>query len=207
MKTFLLITQKNEMLLIILIVITNMTNVDRCIQKWRNYDETLRGLRANMIKHNVKDVNNPLTLYDLIHLLPDEKLEHKDCIKVHKWMSGRCCHVLPRWCYELLPIEMTELLHTFDITDKEHAVMQQFNMCELKQQVFKNHFLIEDITEKRYKKNWAFAYLYTKRWGFNTFAIRSKLNHDVLHHIWEYWCDVVRFDFEKYERLHYLYGV
>lgn len=184
-----------------------MTNMDRCIQKWRNYEDTLRDIRTYLIKYHMKDVNTPLTLYDLIHLSSDEKQEHKDCIKAHTWLSGRCCHVLPRWCYELLPTEMIELIHTFDITDKEHAIMQQFNFCELKQQVFKNHFLIQDIQDKRYKKNWAYAYLYTKRWGFNTFSIRCKLNDDVLHHIWEYWCDIVRFDFEKYNRLHYLYGI
>lgn len=181
---------------------------DRCIQKWRNYEDTLLKIRAYLIKCRVNDDNTPLTLYDLLHLTPNEKLEHEDCVKVHKWLYGKnCCHILPRWCYELLPTEMIQLIHTFDITHREYEVMQQFNMCELKEQVIKNHFRIQDIQDKRYKKNWAYAYLHTKRWGFKMFSMRCKLNDDVLYHIWEYWCDVIRCDFANYDRLHYLYGM
>jgi hypothetical protein len=185
-----------------------MTMVERCMQKWRDYDETIAHIR--MYLDRVYGSKQSFHMNDLMHLTAEEKLKHEDCIRAHQWLSRSgegLIYPLPRWKYELMPTNIIELIHTRNITQSEYRVMQTFTMNELKTLVLKNHHINPCPFNTRYKKNWAFSYLYTKRWAFNAFAIRSKLPYDVLQYIREFWYDTSGIIHEKQSLMHDLYAM
>lgn len=87
----------------------------------------------------------------------------------------------------LLSHNITPILYSYYHTPEVIEIMQQ-PIKQLKQLVAMNHFPLEQIPHEHraYKYYWAKAYLETKKWGFNTFALRSKLNNDVLRYIRSY---------------------
>jgi len=78
-----------------------------------------------------------------------------------------------------LPPFQTYLLHRYYHLPQEEELMA-LSLDELKTLVLSNHYPLENIRNPDYKCYWVKAYVHTKRWGFNTFAKRSKLPEDVL---------------------------
>lgn len=85
----------------------------------------------------------------------------------------------------ILVNDIPSLIYSFYHTPPMEEIMQQ-SIEQLQPLVLMNHFPLERIRDKAYKYYWAKAYLETKKWGFNTFAMRSKLNNDVLRYIRSY---------------------
>lgn len=85
----------------------------------------------------------------------------------------------------ILVNDIPSLIYSFYHTPPLEEIMQQ-PIEQLQPLVVLNHFPNEDLPDKAYKYYWAKAYLETKKWGFNTFALRSALNDDVLRHIRSY---------------------
>lgn len=85
----------------------------------------------------------------------------------------------------LLSHNITPILYSYYHTPEIEEIMQR-PIKQLKRLVLMNHFPIERIRDKTYKYYWTKAYIETKKWGFNTFALRSKLNNDVLRYIRSY---------------------
>lgn len=87
----------------------------------------------------------------------------------------------------LLSRNITPILYSFYHTPLIEEVMQQ-PIEQLLVLIALNHFPLEHIPpeHRAYKYYCVKAYLETKKWGFNTFALRSTLNDDVLRHIRSY---------------------
>lgn len=87
----------------------------------------------------------------------------------------------------LLTHNITPILYSYYHTPEVIEIMQQ-PIEQLKQLAAMNHFPLEQIPREHraYKYYWTKAYMETKKWGFNTFALRSRLNNDVLRYIRSY---------------------
>lgn len=83
---------------------------------------------------------------------------------------------------ELMSKEMVDIIHMRSITPKVWEIMENYSLNELKKLVSRNYYPVNTLY-KSFKKNWAKAYLETFKWSFNVFAIRSRLNDDVLRKI------------------------
>jgi len=94
---------------------------------------------------------------------------------------------IPRCVIEVLDHHAINALKNRTI-GTEVEVMNQYTIQELKILVPKNYG--EVWGNKKYKKNWARAFIYTQKYSFNVFAIHSKkndiLNEDVLNVIRQY---------------------
>lgn len=82
----------------------------------------------------------------------------------------------------LMPKERVDIIHMRSITPEVWEIMEKYSLNELKHLVIINYYPV-DTMYKAFKKNWAKAYLQTFQWSFNVFAIRSRLNDDVLRKI------------------------
>lgn len=87
----------------------------------------------------------------------------------------------------LLSHNITPILYSYYHTPEIVEIMRQ-PIKQLKQLVAMNHFPLEQIPHEHraYKYYWTKAYLETKKWGFTTFALRCRLNNDVLRYIRSY---------------------
>ena len=99
-------------------------------------------------------------------------------IHAHRWDCDD--YPVPRYISILMPKELVDLIHTRSITREQQEVMDTYTLAELKKRVIANYYRVSHIPYKPFKKNWAAAYIETKKWSFNTFATRSELNEDVL---------------------------
>jgi hypothetical protein len=94
--------------------------------------------------------------------------------------------ILRRHYYETLDQSIVNLIYSWAYTVEEKMVMKQYTRKQLQTLVSQNYYPLEFIINKTLKYHWAKAYIYTKRWGFNTFAIRSTLPDDILRGIHSY---------------------
>jgi hypothetical protein len=85
---------------------------------------------------------------------------------------------IPRCVIEVLDEHALQALKKRPIGTEVEEVMNHYTMQELKILVQKNYG--EVWGNKNYKKNWARAFLYTKKYGFNVFAIHMT-KHDILY--------------------------
>ena len=85
---------------------------------------------------------------------------------------------IPRCVIELLDEHALQALKKRPIGTEVEEVMNHYTMQELKILVQKNYG--EVWGNKNFKKNWARAFLYTKKYGFNVFAIHMT-KHDILY--------------------------
>lgn len=90
---------------------------------------------------------------------------------------------ISRLSSELMSKDLINIIHSRNITPEVWDIMEKYTLQELKKLVVSNYYPIHKIIYKPFKKNWAKAFLETKKWSFNVFAIRSILNDDVLRHI------------------------
>lgn len=88
-----------------------------------------------------------------------------------------------RLCSELMSQELIDVIYMRSVTPEIADIMEKYKMKELKRLVILNHYPIDKIIYKPYKKNWAKALFETKKWGFNVFAMKSMLNDDIVRHI------------------------
>ena len=56
-----------------------------------------------------------------------------------------------------------------------------YTLKELKVMCYKNHVI--SVGNKKYKINWIRAYIRSRDWGFNVFALRNTLNEDTVRYI------------------------
>lgn len=82
--------------------------------------------------------------------------------------------------------EVLTLVDMLGLSNAETEVMNQYTIHELRRLCYRNHVVW--ITDKKYKKSWARAFLASKRWSFNVFAMRSKLHNDLLREI-KHWLE------------------
>ena len=95
---------------------------------------------------------------------------------------------IPRCVIEVLDHHALNALKKRPIGTEVEEVMNQYTIQELKILVHKNYG--EVWGNKNYKKNWARAFIYTKKYSFNVFAMNSTKNdilqEDVLNVIRQY---------------------
>ena len=147
------------------------------------------------------DFTDYLTVY---HFLKERQL-HFELYDVG-WCEcgGRHCHVPNcRYCcsYSSLFSEkgvlrskykrkfsqkIQQLLYSFDYSLEEEILMKQYTIQQLKKSVKANHFPTKSILNKSRKYDWMQAYIETRKLGVNTFALRSRLCHDILRIILSY---------------------
>jgi len=94
--------------------------------------------------------------------------------------------LLRRNYYETLHKSTVNLIYSWAYTVEEKTIMEQYNKRQLQMLVQQNYYPLEFILNKTLKYHWAKAYIYTKRWGFNTFAVRSTLPDEELRFIRSY---------------------
>lgn len=82
----------------------------------------------------------------------------------------------------LMSKERVDIIHKRSITYEVWEIMENYSLNELKQLVLRNYYPVNTL-HKTFKKNWAKAFLQTFQWSFNVFAMRSRLNDDVLRKI------------------------
>lgn len=174
---------------------------ENIIPSWESFDRIIQPIEIMYLNPKIADelVNHLhigfkdyLTAYRWIgeHVTQKHTLNHwtedfqpDDYYKLftNKW-------VLRRNYYELLDQSIVKLIYSRVYTSEEKTIMKQYTHTQLKKMVVCNHYLIENIINKNFKHFWTKAYIETKRWGFNMFALRSHLNDDVLCHIYSF-CD------------------
>lgn len=59
-----------------------------------------------------------------------------------------------------------------------------YTLKELKSLCYKNH--VNSVGNKKYKINWIRAYIRSRDWGFNVFALRNTLNEDTVRYIYTF---------------------
>jgi len=134
----------------------------------------------------VEYYHNRFGVFHMCDLTASEQSTFQSYCTAHWWIqSGWGCdeYPVPRYMSTLMPKELVDLLHTRSITREQQEVMDTYTIAELKKRVIANYYLVSHIPYKPFKKNWAAAYIETKKWSFNTFAISSELNDDVLRMI------------------------
>lgn len=114
------------------------------------------------------------------HLSDDEQRRFKHHLRAFSlWKNYR--GDIP---YMIRNITSTEALQLADILDLSHHeidLMNQYTISELKHLCHLNHVVY--VGNKKYKKSWARALIASKHWSFNVFAMRTKLDDDVLSKI------------------------
>lgn len=94
--------------------------------------------------------------------------------------------LLRRNYYETLDESIVNLIYSWVYTVEEKTILEHYTKRQLQTLVKQNYYPLEFILNKTLKYHWVKAYIYTKRWGFNTFAVQSKLPDDVLRFIRSY---------------------
>jgi hypothetical protein len=91
---------------------------------------------------------------------------------------------IPNELKSIIPTQTLNVLKTLDLDKETFVIMDKYKINEIKKLVYKNHGIVQG--NKSLKKNWANALLYTRRYAFNTFALRSNISDDVLRNINKY---------------------
>jgi len=76
--------------------------------------------------------------------------------------------------------KIQQLLYSFDYSPEEEILMKRHTIQQLKKSVKANHFPTKSILNKSRKYDWVQAYIETRKWGVNTFALRCRLPDDVV---------------------------
>jgi hypothetical protein len=84
--------------------------------------------------------------------------------------------------YTFLDPQMNAMLKDFVVAYEVYLILEKYTRGQLKALVYKNHG-IPPRKRKNGKLYWALAFLETRRYGFNTFGLRSSLNDDTLYAI------------------------
>lgn len=88
---------------------------------------------------------------------------------------------IPPTIRNITSCEVLKLVDMLGLSNAETKIMNQYTIHELRHLCYRNH--VAWVMNKKYKKSWARAYLSSKRWSFNVFAMRSKLHDDLLREI------------------------
>lgn len=135
---------------------------------WINYDKL------------VGDSFRRFGYFSFHHLSHDEQLRFKHHPRaLSLWKSYG--DDIPSMIRNLTSTEALQLVDILDLLPHEIEVMNQYTIGELKRLCHCNY--VDYVGNKKYKKSWARAFIASKRWSFNVFAMRSKLDDDVLREI------------------------
>ena len=125
--------------------------------------------------------------FSIYTLSRSEHEEYYTYYLAHQWIKRNpnegIERPIQRSVSELMSKEMVDIIHMRSITLEVWEIMENYSLNELKKLVSRNYYPVGTIVYKPFKKNWAKAYLETFKWSFNVFAIRSRLNDDVLRKI------------------------
>ena len=127
------------------------------------------GIAPYVILDTSPDTYNSLTNYELNYL-------HYIYSILKKWKYYEY-EEIPRLIREIMEPVAINALKNRPLGEEVDEVMDKYTIQELKIMVKKNYG--EVWGNKSYKKNWARALVYTKKYAFNVFAINSYKN-DIL---------------------------
>ena len=88
---------------------------------------------------------------------------------------------IPNGLKSIIPVQTLNILKTLNLDKETIDIIEKYKINEIKKLVYKNHGNVQG--NKSLKKNWAIALLDTRRYAFNTFALRSKISDDLLRTI------------------------
>lgn len=128
----------------------------------------------------VRDLEYRFGYFSFHHLTQHEQLKfkhHPRALGLWKTFGED----IPPTLRNITSSEVLKLVDMLGLSNAENEVMNQYTIQELRGLCYRNY--VEWVTDKKYKKSWARAYLASKKWSFNVFAMRSKLHNDLLYEI------------------------
>jgi hypothetical protein len=152
-----------------------MTDFKTALTEWRNVDFVARGLRSSLGKMSLVELYDEISIGNSNPRLNNTfyKLLYGDIRRCNVYDVIDCMiypsNLLPWVAKRLIPYKLAYQVYVY------HEI---YTCGELKALVHKNHGIRP--TQDNDKMLWAIAFVETQRYGFNTFAVKSPMNDDVL---------------------------
>lgn len=156
------------------------------IINFSNYMEAFRwiGRNINCIKCNCYETGPTKCMYCYDHWYEIFKYDYN--FDYNKLFSDKGKHTLKSKYKTQLPQKILKLVYSFNYSLEEETIMDKYTKKQLTQLLKKNYCPDYYVYDKSIKYYWVKAYIKTKKWAFNTFAIKSRFDYYILQYIRSY---------------------